>query len=44
LKGAIGIFEKGIKVADDSKEKEELFKKIGQLQIENDFLKKVLGK
>ena len=42
LKGAIGIVEKGIKVADDSKEK--LFKKIGQLQIENDFLKKVLGK
>jgi transposase len=44
LKGAIGIFEKGVKVTDDSKEKEDLFKKIGQLQIENDFLKKVLGK
>ena len=44
LKGATSIFEKGVKVEDDSKQKEDLFKKIGQLQIENDFLKKVLGK
>ena len=44
LKSAISIFEKGVKVEDDSKQKEDLFKKIGQLQIENDFLKKVLGK
>lgn len=44
LKGVIGIFEKGVKVDDDSKQKEDLFKKIGQLQIENDFLKKVLGR
>ncbi len=44
LKGATGIFEKGVKIEDDSKQKEDLFKKIGQLQIENDFLKKVLGK
>lgn len=38
------IFEKGVAKADDEKEKDELFKKVGQLQIENDFLKKVLGK
>ena len=44
LKGASGIFEKGVKVDDDSKQKEDLYKKIGQLQIENDFLKKVLGR
>ena len=29
---------------DFDKEKAEFFKKIGQLQMENDFLKKVLGK
>ncbi|WP_241558320.1 transposase [Mariniphaga sediminis] len=44
LSNASEIFEKGISKNDDEKEKDELFKKVGQLQIENDFLKKVLGK
>ncbi|MFC2086704.1 transposase [Bacteroidota bacterium] len=45
LANAKSIFEKGISSkSDDTKEKDELFKKVGQLQIENDFLKKVLGK
>ncbi len=34
------IFEKGISKNDDKRERDELFKKVGQLQIENDFLKK----
>lgn len=38
------VFEKGITKTDDEKGKDELFKKVGQLQVENDFLKKVLGK
>ena len=44
LKNAKSVFEKGVSKNDEEKEKSELFKKIGQLQIENDFLKKVLGK
>ena len=44
LSNANSVFEKGLTKSDDEKEKEELFKKVGQLQIENDFLKKVLGK
>ena len=44
LANATSVFEKGIKKTDDEKEKDALFKKVGQLQIENDFLKKVLGK
>lgn len=44
LANAISVFEKGVAKPDDEKEKDELFKKVGQLQIENDFLKKVLGK
>lgn len=44
LANANSVFEKGISKSDDEKEKDELFKKVGQLQIENDFLKKVLGK
>lgn len=46
LSSASSIFEKGGSCApsDDEREKTELYKKIGQLQIENDFLKKVLGK
>lgn len=44
LANANSVFEKGITKADDEKEKDELFKKVGQLQVENDFLKKVLGK
>lgn len=44
LANASSVFEKGIAKIDDEKEKDELFKKVGQLQVENDFLKKVLGK
>jgi transposase len=44
LANATSVFEKGITKTDDEKEKDALFKKVGQLQIENDFLKKVLGK
>ena len=44
LSKASDIFEKGITKNDDEKEKTELFKKVGQLQMEVDFLKKVLGK
>jgi transposase len=44
ISGATGVFEKGISKNDDEKEKTELFKKVGQLQMEVDFLKKVLGK
>ena len=44
LSKASNIFEKGITKNDDEKEKTELFKKVGQLQMEVDFLKKVLGK
>jgi transposase len=44
LARANSVFEKGVTKPDDEKEKDELFKKVGQLQIENDFLKKVLGK
>jgi transposase len=44
LSSASDVFEKGIVKDDDEKEKTELFKKVGQLQMEVDFLKKVLGK
>ncbi len=44
ISGAHSVFEKGIIKNDDEKEKSELFKKVGQLQMEIDFLKKVLGK
>lgn len=44
LARANSVFEKGVTKPDDDKEKNELFKKVGQLQLENDFLKKVLGK
>ena len=44
LSKASGIFEKGKANRDPEKEKSELFKKVGQLQMEVDFLKKVLGK
>ena len=44
LANANSVFEKGVSKTDDEKDKDELFKKVGQLQIENDFLKKVLGK
>jgi transposase len=44
LSEASGVFERGVTKSDDEKEKAELFKKVGQLQMEVDFLKKVLGK
>ncbi len=44
LSNASTVFEKGASKNDDDKEKDALFKKVGQLQLENDFLKKVLGK
>lgn len=44
LSGASSVFEKGVVKNDDDKEKVELFKKVGQLQMQVDFLKKVLGK
>ena len=44
LSEASGVFEKGVTKNDEEKEKAELFKKVGQLQMEVDFLKKVLGK
>lgn len=44
LSGANSVFEKGIVKNDDENEKANLFKKVGQLQMEVDFLKKVLGK
>jgi len=44
LSSASSVFEKGIDKSDDEKEKTDLFKKVGQLQMEVDFLKKVLGK
>ena len=44
LSNASNVFEKGIIKNDDEKEKADLFKKVGQLQMEVDFLKKVLGK
>ena len=44
LSGANSVFEKGSVKDETEKEKAELFKKVGQLQMENDFLKKVLGK
>ena len=44
LSRASEIFEKGTFKNDTEKETSELFKKVGQLQMEVDFLKKVLGK
>ncbi len=44
LANASSVFEKGLAKSEDEKEKDALFKKVGQLQIKNDFLKKVLGK
>lgn len=43
LANANSIFEKGATKSDDEKERDALFKKVGQLQIENDFLKKYWG-
>jgi len=46
LANAQEVFEKGVggeKAIDLEKEQEKLYKKIGQLQIEVDFLKKALS-
>ena len=44
LSNANVVLEKGSSKTEDDKEKDALFKKVGQLQLENDFLKKALGK
>ena len=44
LSNADVVFERGTSKTGDDKEKDTLFKKVGQLQLEVDFLKKVLGK
>ena len=44
LSNADVVFERGTSKTEDDKEKDALFKKVGQLQLEVDFLKKVLGK
>jgi len=44
LSNADVVFEKGAPKTEEDKEKDALFKKVGQLQLEVDFLKKVLGK
>lgn len=46
LEGAEAIFSEDLpsKKQEEDKEKERLYEKIGQLQKEVDFLKKVLGK
>ncbi len=43
LSQADQVFERGGSKTEDDKEKDALFKKVGQLQLEVDFLKKVLG-
>tara|TARA_B110000008_G_C16739273_1_gene471941 strand:- start:437 stop:715 length:279 start_codon:yes stop_codon:yes gene_type:complete len=44
LANASAAFETKQKGGQDEKEKEKLYSKIGQLQVENDFLKFVLDK
>jgi transposase len=44
LENASSVFETGEKDDKDDLDKEKLYSKIGQLQVENDFLKHVLGK
>jgi transposase len=44
LNNASKAFEGKSADENQEKEKEKLYGKIGQLQVENDFLKKVLGK
>jgi len=44
LSDASSVFERGTQTEDVEKEKAALYKKVGQLQMEVDFLKKVLGK
>ena len=44
LNNASAAFEKESKTDDSEKEKDKLYGKIGRLEVENDFLRKVLGK
>ena len=44
LLSASSVFDEDVVKSDDEKEKTELFKKGGQLQIKVDFFKKVLSK
>ncbi len=44
LSGASSVFEKGTGKGDTEKERDDLFKKVGKLQMEVDFLKKAMGK
>ena len=43
LTNADVVFEKGTSRTEDDKEKDALFKKVGQLQLKVDFLKKYWG-
>ncbi len=44
LNNASSAFESKSKTDDSEKEKDKLYGKIGRLEMENDFLRKVLGK
>ena len=44
LNNASAAFDTAQKTDDSEKEKDQLFGKIGRLEVENDFLRKVLGK
>ena len=44
LNNSSAAFEKESKTDDSEKEKDKLYGKIGRLEVENDFLRKVLGK
>lgn len=46
VEGATGIFEKGGSrlAKEDEAAKDELYKQIGQLKVENDFLSRRLGR
>lgn len=44
LSQADQVFQRGASKTENDQEKDALFKKVGQLQLEVDFLKKVLGK
>lgn len=44
INNAGAAFETKVKTDDSEKEKDQLYGKIGRLEVENDFLRKVLGK
>ena len=44
MNNATAAFETKSKTDDSEKEKDQLYGKIGRLEVENDFLRKVLGK